>query len=187
MSWRPCRLAPLESNKSCHRVRLIRAPTRGRIHRCIDQCQTPPRCKQARSLSKSHIHKSPYATSYKWSIATLVIFCTVLEIRWLKGRKLPIHIPFRIVINSISAETSGSPSVKKIMFVLIQYTRVWHSDRHTDRRADISATALVKRHRRRRRGGRAGLRPNWAWCCCPEKGLFSFRHSRPTKKSKTPI
>jgi len=27
----------------------------------------------------------------------------------------------------------------------------------------------------------AGLRPNWAWCCCPEKGLFSSRHSRQTK------
>jgi len=34
--------------------------------------------------------------------------------------------------------------------------------------------------------GRAGLRPNWAWCCCPEEGLFSFWHSRPTKKSRTP-
>ena len=28
---------------------------------------------------------------------------------------------------------------------------------------------------------RAGLRPNWAWCCCPENGLFSSRHSRQTK------
>jgi len=30
---------------------------------------------------------------------------------------------------------------------------------------------------------RAGLRPNWAWCCCPEKGLLFSWHSGPTKKS----
>jgi len=26
-----------------------------------------------------------------------------------------------------------------------------------------------------------GLRPNWVWCCCPERGLLFSRHSRVTK------
>jgi len=32
---------------------------------------------------------------------------------------------------------------------------------------------------------RAGLIPNLAWCCCPDKGLFSSRHSRQTKTLAT--
>ena len=32
---------------------------------------------------------------------------------------------------------------------------------------------------------RAGLIPNWAWCCCADKGLFSSRHSRQTKTLAT--
>jgi len=33
---------------------------------------------------------------------------------------------------------------------------------------------------------RAGLRPNWAWCCSPEKGLF-LAFKRPIKRFRTPI
>ena len=124
---------------------------------------------QPRSLILVPI-ESAYAVSYWCSIVTLVVSCTVSEIRRLIGRNIAK------IAHSNPPQSHKSPSLGVTPCEFFDDSYLARSSNHG---------AIRRWNRFHTIPARAGLRTKWAWCCCTEKGLFSSWHWRLTKKSRT--